>query len=734
MMTIGSTTSTDDGSFGPDDFSDDESATITSEESRRSEGSLSSLGSIQLGQQTINNDRYHHRSDRGTDGDTPHQQSIWDRETQFRNIADNNTSMESSAPTKENGTDAYLSLTVTNSSAASSAKSSLSSEEKSIQNRRNHAKEDEEDDENNSQCTTERFFIVKSTYPKYSKWDSTDPEIAECDRRSKTIHEIVPPITGFDGVFQAEYEARKVRNECEAFRGACAPLDDDGEFSEYEDDFHFNSFDDPPWDSEVLEQYERDEEVIIDIMTMKQYKQKLAEKASDVEYIECMDKEYKCEETVQVYECKLRVRDSGCRAYYSYPTAQPWDIKAEMEVKETVQYQKDVMRKMRPDIERVKSFMFEGRQFGVFGWLLENCHHSDYDSDRVSSCDDLEVRMCALLRHLQACKSLDELFLQLNTDTPGNLLQHQKPLQYAHVVDRTFIQKLVYVAPHLDQLRVLSFGPSITLYPRALDAISKSLPSLERLDISFALSMDFAPSGGDEVNKHYPYEGPLLACVHELDRLNRLDLGFEMVDFHYTDSKGQQRSIKKNRITCLVSEVALQEIRESIIDVGGIVTETHTTKPPPWEEEESDKRMRALQEMILDPELDNSIRETAIEKYRDLEEFLAETSNVPDDCLRKSSIDLLLEASGRCNAIEEARLHEQQQQCAIQQQQPPPAEDILVERKSLGTITNSDPQVNKPANVEIISAIETEEQSSKSKKRISNETVDDAVNSKRACV
>jgi hypothetical protein len=275
------------------------------------------------------------------------------------------------------------------------------------------------------------------------------------------------------------------------------------------------------------------------------------------------------------------------------------------------------------------------------------------------------------------------------------------------------------------------------LYPQALDAISKSLPSLERLDISFALSMDFAPSGGDEVNKYYPYEGPLLACVHELDKLNRLDLGFEMVDFHYTDSNGRQRSIKKNRITCLVSEVALQEIRESIIDVGGIVTETHTTNPPPWEEEDSDKRMRALQEMILDPQLDNSVRETAIEKYRELEEFLAETSNVPDVRFHKSNIDLLLEASGHCNAIEEARL----QRCAIQQL-PPPAKDILVERKSSGTITNSktldnvgvDPQVNELANVEIITTIETEEQRSKSKRRISNETVDNVAHSKRACV
>ena len=716
-MTIGtSTTSTDDGSFGSDDFSDDGSDNIATD-SLHSEGSLSSHDIIHFGQQAPNNnDRYHHRDDRGTDGgDTPHQESIWDRETQFRNIDNNKTLTESSAPTEENRTDAYLALTVTNSSAASSAKSSLSSEEKTTQKRNNHAEEEEEDDDDSRQRTTERYFIVKSTYPKYSKWDSSCPETAGCEQRAKTIHEIMHPITGFEGEFQADYEARKVRNECEAFRGSCAPLDDDGEFSEYEDDFHFNSYDDPPWKSEALEEQERTEEVTIDIMTLKQYKQKLVEKESDAEYIKFMDLEFKCEEALQVYERKLRVRDSGCSAYYSYPTAEPWDITAEMEVKESPNCSKDASRKMRPDIETVKSFMFKGRQHGVFGYLLESCHNSD---DMVTSDGD-EVHICALLRHLKACKGLDELFLQLNTDM-GNVLQRQKPLQHAHVVDQTFIQKIMHVAPHLDQLRVLSFGPSITLYPWALDAISQSLPSLQRLDISFALSMQFAPPGFDEANKYYPYEMPLLSCVHELDKLNRLDLGFETVDFHFIDSKGRKRSIKKSRITCLVSEVALQEIRESVIEVGGIVTETPATKPPPWEEEEPDKRMRALQEMISDPQLDNDIREIAMDKCRELEEFFAEISNVPDARLHQSSFELLLEASGRCNAIEEARLHEQQQQeHEIQQQQQQqllPAEDILVERKSLGTITNEHQQ---------------EEQT---KKRISNDVVDDIVNSKRPCV
>ena len=78
-------------------------------------------------------------------------------------------------------------------------------------------------------------------------------------------------MTGFDSEFHAEHEARRFRNNCEQFQGACAPLEDndDGEISFVdEDDFLFTSFDEPPWDSELIENNDRNEEDIIDIMTM----------------------------------------------------------------------------------------------------------------------------------------------------------------------------------------------------------------------------------------------------------------------------------------------------------------------------------------------------------------------------------------------------------------------------------------------------------------------------------
>ena len=176
---MSTSTTTDDGSFGPDDFSDDESATITSEDSQQ--GSLSSHDNIPMvGHQATNNDsndRYH-LSD---GGDTPNRLGTLNRSTQFQNF-DNNERGTGSNFSGE--TNAYLSLTVTNSSAASSAKSSFSPELKSEGNK--HAQDENEKEEelfdDDSQHTAERFFIVKSTYPKYSKWDSTDPELAECER------------------------------------------------------------------------------------------------------------------------------------------------------------------------------------------------------------------------------------------------------------------------------------------------------------------------------------------------------------------------------------------------------------------------------------------------------------------------------------------------------------------------------------------------------------------------
>ena len=673
MATIGSMTETsDDDSFHSEDLSDDETITIISE-NQHPEESFSSHDSLQLGQQDNNNDIH----------------------------------CVSNAKIKNNEPE-YLSLTVTTSSAASSAKSSFSPVDKNSEGASNQSGEQEDDsDGDNNHLPSERFFIVKSTYPKYSKWDSTDPDLAECERRAKTIHQILPPLTGFDSSYQAEYEGRKARNECIEFCGGFTPLDDDGEYSECEDDYyHFHSYDDPPWDSEALEKSDRDMEVIIDIMTMKQFEQKLSEKGSDVEYIEEMDKEYKYEETFQLYENKLLVRESGCSAFYSYPIAQPWDIQAEMEVRESLRYHKDAERKMRPDIEHVKSFMFQGRQYGVFGQVLENSHYSDCDDEEVT-CPDIEVKTCGLLRHLRACKGLEELFIQLNTDIPSNLLQLQNALHYANQVSHTFIRKLEYVAPHCCQLRVLSFGPSITLHPKALEAISMSMPFLERLDISFALSMQFAPHGSDEVSKYYPYEAPLLAVVHELDRLVRLDLGFEMVDFSYTDTEGRSRTIKKNRILCLVSEVALQEIRESVIELGGTITEAYNTTLPPRGEDNCDSKMRVLQEMMLDHKLDNAIKEVALEKYREMGEFFQETCDAPDHHFNLSKFDLLLEASISCSVIEK-------QGCT---------EDIAIEGAPEPTSAKR-----------TLALDDVEQQQNNSKKRTSNVTIDDTVNSKRYCV
>lgn len=340
--------STDDGSFDPNDFEDDESATITSE-SFYSEDSLSSHHSIYVGQGQVsnNNDNHHHGTDIGTDG----QSQLFGHTTTHNN---NNT-----VPTEENEA-TYLSVTVTNSSSASSAKSCQSSDKAPLQTVI-HANGDIES------CTAEqrskkRFFIIKSTYPKYSKWDTSDPEAAEYDRKANTVHEIVHPMTGFDSEFHAEHEARRFRNNCEQFQGACAPLDDndDGEISFVdEDDFLFTSFDEPPWDSEFIENNDRNEEVIIDIMTMKQYHQKLDEQQEDRMYTEDNEKRYQLDEAMKIHECKLRVRSSGYRAYYSYPTEKPWDVKAEMEVKESANWQRQNCLKMRPDIEDIRSFMFK---------------------------------------------------------------------------------------------------------------------------------------------------------------------------------------------------------------------------------------------------------------------------------------------------------------------------------------------------------------------------------------
>jgi len=712
--------STDDGSFDPNDFEDDESATITSE-SFHSEDSLSSHNSIYVGQGqgSNNNDNHHHGTDTGTDGIS--QENWGGKEAQVfgkKFTTNNNTDL-----TEENEA-TYLSVTVTNSSSASSAKSCQSSDKAPLQTVI-HANGDIES------CTAEqrskkRFFIIKSTYPKYSKWDTSDPEAAEYDRKANTVHEIVHPMIGFDSEFQAEYEARRFRNNCEQFQGACAPLEDndDGEISFVdEDDFLFTSFDEPPWDSELIENNDRNEEVIIDIMTMKQYHQKLDEQQEDRMYNEDNEKRYQLDEAMKIYECKLRVRSSGYRAYYSYPTEKPWDVKAEMEVKESANWRRQNCLKMRPDIEDIRSFMWRGRAHGVFGHILQNCQ----GNDAAFEASAIEMQYCALFSHLKKCKQLDELFLQLNTDVARQAL----PRQHAayNCVSHVFIKKMIHVAPQLHQLRVLSFGPSITLNPWALDAISISFPELERLDIAFALSMEFAPPyDGTDNDKFYPYEAPLLACANGLENLKRLDLGFEMVQIPYTDASGKQRIAKKNRTQFLVSKVALDEIRDAIRGAGGTVTETSSTIPPSWDENEADGDLLVLQEMIQSPDLDDTIREGALERYYEVEAMLAEESSIESNVQpRQSNIDLLLEAS-ICHRKEmEKRLQEQASP-------PTPVKDILVERKSLDTVSDNETLENVGSNDPRVND-EAEDKPDRSQKRPSNERVDDSVNSnKRVCV
>lgn len=391
-----------------------------------------------------------------------------------------------------------------------------------------------------------------------------------------------------------------------------------------------------------------------------------------------------------------------------------------MEVKESANWQRQNCRKMRPDIEDIRSFMYNGGR--VFGHILQSCQGNDAAFE-VSA---VELQYCALFSHLKKCKQLDELFLQLNADVAREAL----PRQHAayNCVSHVFIKKMIHVAPQLHQLRVLSFGPSITLNPWALYAISLSFPQLERLDIAFALSMEFAPPyDGTDNDKFYPYETPLLACANGLENLKRLDLGFEMVEIPYTDGSGKQRIAKKNRTQFLVSEVALNEIRDAINGAGGTVTETTSTIPPSWDENEADGDLLVLQEMIQSQDLDDTIREGALVRYHELEAMFEESSIQSNVQPRQSNIDLLLEAS-ICHRKEmEKRLQEQASS-------PTPVKDILVERKSLDTLSDNEALENVGSNEPRLND-EAEDKPDRSQKRPSNERVDDSVNSnKRVCV
>lgn len=324
-----------------------------------------------------------------------------------------------------------------------------------------------------------RMFILKTTYPsdmylEHQKYpvvcnaDGIPNKALDCMKLVAQTYKILPPRTGFLDLNHAVDAAGAERDQCPEFScfwDADAPL---------------------PWDLSPLNNTGRDADVIIDVVG---YNQLVNTFHSQREARDYLDEKYGCyEKVLEMEESAMRVAAAGVRAFYLYPVRKFWDKPADMEIRETANWRKDMLQKIRPDSRSMSSLMYRGHKDGSLGRFLDDVYNfRHYDASEVG-----------ISRHLQCIDKLEELFLEMNIarKNEGQVETLPSPSNFQHYLadQRPPVSKhfILHLAPQLKNLKVLSFGIGFKLLPQTLITISDTMVLLERLDISHALSVEYS--------------------------------------------------------------------------------------------------------------------------------------------------------------------------------------------------------------------------------------------------
>jgi hypothetical protein len=350
-----------------------------------------------------------------------------------------------------------------------------------------------------------RKVIIRSIYrdcklenfPVYRNTDGSLNQIVQCLRSMHTRIDLLPPNEGYENYAEAVEAARDICDGMECFKG-------------------FNITDIPPWRTTVNNQ-----QVEIEVVDWENYMKRIDSDRSEWcnEYLERKRKDY--QNVLDLEEGCARMHITDTKVFYSYPEQKMWNVKADMEVRESDNWEVDLLKKIRPDVGQMRSLMYCGHVSGSLGRFLEATHN-------LNEFTKVEV---GLLRHLKRMDDLQELYLSIETRK-----QRGHEMSTCTNVAELFIFE---IAPQLQNLKVLSFAPGFTVLPGALVAIADNLPLLERLDISHAFShvegaLELEKDVTDD-KRHMYYEFSLPICVSRLKRLVRLDIGSIIDDFDYKD-------------------------------------------------------------------------------------------------------------------------------------------------------------------------------------------------------
>lgn len=412
-----------------------------------------------------------------------------------------------------------------------------------------------------------RFIILKTTYPSHLTFRDfpviNDGEmqmngIIRCLMYYNEKMTVLGPPEGFVGWEEAINAARIERDKLSIFDG-------------------FEEIDGPPW-----QESDGRQTVTIDTVDYEEY---LEHKNSLPAYKDYFDE--KMENYQNVYDIEMGRMIMGVtktKAFYSYPKRKMWNVPADMEIRETENWREDMLKKIRPDAGGMRSLMYCGNARGSLGRFLNFLH--DYNDGNYVA------EEFGLLRHVRSIDNLEELYLEIDLRSLGRRDSLPRPLT------EIFIHEL---ASKMRNLKVLSFGPGLVVLPEVFEAIGNSFSSLERLDISYALSNRYPIEGeiapGDE---QMYYESAVPLCVVKLKSLVRLDIG--------------ESAIPDEDDSVILSSNAIDLIERVLKERGGRLTQSFETLPPFWPKEFGKKSQhhaevivneKIVQDTTKDPDLRN---------------------------------------------------------------------------------------------------------------------------------
>ena len=275
--------------------------------------------------------------------------------------------------------------------------------------------------------STEEFVVVTTTYPStYGCHRGQNQNLSELHALHQTDIQISnETYSSYELAVQAAREER----------------DRSGWFDWVED-----NGEDPPYSSAEQQNYDNDEEVLIEVLTESQAQEKEQE-----QFEKRMAAGAKCKfkDTVAYKMRKLQALNAK-RVHYCMPRAD-WGIPAELEISDATDVQS------LSNLEKVKTLMYKPAS------------KIEYASD------------CALFSVLSKCTNLQELHL--------HMVNHKEKLS------EEFVEGLLEAQPELGETLVVLSIANVLLSPKAVSALT-GFENLEHLDIMDAFDYKEVFSGG----------------------------------------------------------------------------------------------------------------------------------------------------------------------------------------------------------------------------------------------